>query len=78
MCNDIGIHGVLHHHESRQQFCIPLLGTMCIGMHLQEAMEMGIPSAAIPQISADPNAQELQVARDHLTGMILSYQSANI
>ena len=39
---------------------------------------MGIPASAIPSIAAAPTKEELKNARDHLSGMIASFQSANI
>lgn len=47
-------------------------------MMAREAMEMGIPASAIPPIPGSPTRQELLDARDHLNGMIASFQSANI
>lgn len=47
-------------------------------VYMQEAMEMGIPASAIPPIPGSPTRQELLDARDHLNGMIASFQSANI
>ena len=43
---------------------------------LQEALTLGIPSSAIPELPAQPTAQDLRTARERLEGMVQSFLSA--
>ena len=45
---------------------------------VQDAVEQGIPPSAVPPIADDATRDQLLEARDHLVGMIASFQSANI
>jgi hypothetical protein len=44
----------------------------------QEAMTMGIPASALPEVSRQDSLEELQAARTRLSGMIASFMSASI
>lgn len=39
---------------------------------------MGIPSSAVPELSKDASLEELQLARERLSGMIASFLSSGL
>lgn len=47
-------------------------------LSLQEALVMGIPSSAVPDLSEDVSLRELQEAREKLSGMIASFLSSSL
>ncbi len=47
-------------------------------MCLQEAISIGIPKSALPQLSEKTSIEELQDARVKLSGMIASFMSSQL
>ena len=45
---------------------------------MQEAIAMGIPKSALPKLSEETDADELQDARVRLSGMIASFMSSGL
>lgn len=61
---------ILHDHD--QHLLLKLM------YYVQEAMLMGIPSSAVPELRRDASLEELQLARERLSGMIASFLSSGL
>ncbi len=45
---------------------------------MQEALLIGIPASALPTVTGDASLEELQVAREKMSGMIASFLSSGL